>query len=389
MHIFSTLEIAICKKIKTATMPTDWYHIQNIDELDSPALCVFPDRIQRNIDQMLRYVNGEPKRLRPHVKTYKMSEVVHMQMESGIQQFKFATIAEGEMLGAAGAQSALLAYQPVGPKVQRLLSLIEKFPNTNYTALVDNTASAKKIASVFAQAGRTLEVYLDIDVGMHRTGLLPDDEALELWQFCEHTVGILPVGLHVYDGHIRDAEYEVRKAKCDAAFALAEKLAQQIFKTTEVLPKIVAGGSPTFTVHKDRAHVQCSPGTCLLWDWGYGQQLPEQEFEPAAVLVSRIISKPEKQLICTDLGHKSVAAEKPFPRVHFLNLPEAKAVSQSEEHLVLDVGDNSKLQVEDVLYGIPIHICPTVALYERVFVVKNQQATDSWQVIARDRHITV
>jgi len=370
-------------------MPTPWFHIQNMDTLDSPALCVFPDRIQRNIDQMLRYVQGQPDRLRPHVKTYKMPEIVHMQIESGIRHFKFATIAEGEMLGKAGADSALLAYQPVGPKVERLLVLTQKFSDTQYAALVDNVASAKNMATVFAKAGKTLEVYLDIDVGMHRTGLLPDEKAVALWQFCEDAEGIMPVGLHVYDGHIRDKDYQLRKAKCDAAFALAEKLAQQIFKTTEVLPKIVAGGSPTFTVHKDRAHVQCSPGTCLLWDWGYGQQLPEQEFEPAAVLVSRIISKMEKHLICTDLGHKSVAAEKPFPRVHFLNLPQAEAVAQSEEHLVLDVGDNADWVVGDVLYGIPMHICPTVALYERVFVVRDQRVMENWRVIARDRQITV
>jgi len=370
-------------------MPTDWFHIQNIDTVDSPALCVFPDRIQRNIDQMLHYVNGQSQRLRPHVKTYKMSEVVKMQQKKGIQNFKFATIAEGEMLGTVGVQSALLAYQPVGPKVQRLLGLAQKFPNTKYAALVDNTASAKNIASVFAQVGRTLEVYLDIDVGMHRTGLPPDEKAVKLWQFCESTDGVVPVGLHVYDGHIRDKDFDKRKSRCDAAFAKAEKLAAQINTTTDISPNIIAGGSPTFTVHKDRPQVQCSPGTCLLWDWGCLHQMPEQAFEPAALLVSRIISKMDQHLICTDLGHKSVAAEKPFPRVHFLNLPNAKAVSQSEEHLVLDVGDHSELKVGDVLYGVPIHICPTVALYERVFVVNDHKVTDSWRVIARDRQLSV
>lgn len=370
-------------------MPTDWFRIQNIDSIDSPALCVFPERIQRNIDQMLHYVNEQPERLRPHVKTYKMPEVVQLQQEKGIQHFKFATIAEGEMLGTAGVQSALLAYQPVGPKVQRLLGLTQKFPDTKYAALVDNTAAAKNIASVFAQVERILEVYLDIDVGMHRTGLPPNEKAVELWQLCANVDGVVPVGLHVYDGHIRDKDYQTRKSRCDAAFAKAETLAAQIRTSTGVFPKIIAGGSPTFTVHKDRAQVQCSPGTCLLWDWGYLHQMPEQKFEPAAVLISRIISKMDKHLICTDLGHKSVAAEKPFPRVHFLNLPHAKAVSQSEEHLVLDVGDHSRLNIGDTLYGIPMHICPTVALYEKVFVVSDNQVTDHWQVIARDRQLTV
>lgn len=366
-----------------------WYSIKNIDTIDSPALVLFPDRIQENINRMLQLVENKAERLRPHVKTYKIQQVVEMQLQSGIQKFKFATIAEGELLGRAGAKEALMAYQPIGPKIQRLLKLVQTFPDTHYAAVVDNAASAKAIAAVFAEANEKLDVFLDIDAGMHRTGIPPDEAALELFLFCRELEGIRPVGLHVYDGQFRDSDYKLRKAKCDEAFEAVRMLEHSIAAATGMEPKIVAGGSPTFTIHNDRPAVECSPGTCLLWDWGYSQLLPEQDFLHAAVVVSRIISKIGSNQICTDLGHKSIAAEQPFPRVHFLNLPDAKAISQSEEHLVLDVQDNSSLNTGDVLYGIPIHICPTVALYERAFVVENQKVTTSWPVIARDRRITI
>ena len=89
------------------------------------------------------------------------------------------------------------------------------------------------------------------------------------------------------------------------------------------------------------------------------------------------------------MGHKSIAAEQPFPRVHFLNLPDAQQISQSEEHLILDVGDNSKFEIGMPLYGVPIHICPTCALYEKAFVVENGIVEKEWRVVARDRRITI
>ena len=366
----------------------DWYTIQNINEVDSPALVVYPNRIQKNIARMKEIV-GDVERLRPHIKTHKMAEVVRMQMENGIHKYKCATIAEAEMLGNEGVANVLLAYQPVGPKIHRLLKLVEKFPNTQFTALVDNEQAAQHIASIFSNKNKTLSVWLDLDVGMHRTGVFADQRALNLFLFCKKLEGIEPIGFHVYDGHLRDSDFEKRKKESDACFQLVEKLILDLANLGFDRPQIVAGGSPTFTVHALRNGIDCSPGTCLLWDFGYHHLLPEQQFNYAALVISRIISKPANHLLCVDLGHKSIAAEKPFPRVHFLNLPNAKQISQSEEHLILDVDDNSEFGIGMVLYGVPKHICPTCALYEKAFVVENGIVEKEWRVVARDRKITV
>ena len=106
-------------------------------------------------------------------------------------------------------------------------------------------------------------------------------------------------------------------------------------------------------------------------------------------MLTRIISKVGKNRITLDLGHKAIASENPFPRVHFLNLMEGKQISHSEEHLVIEVPDNSKYSVGEVFYGIPFHICPTCALYDRAQVVENHYVKDSWKVIGRNRTITV
>jgi D-serine deaminase-like pyridoxal phosphate-dependent protein len=94
-------------------------------------------------------------------------------------------------------------------------------------------------------------------------------------------------------------------------------------------------------------------------------------------------------MICVDLGNKSVASENPQPRVFFLNASDAIPVAHSEEHLVLKVPDSSIYIQGQVLYGVPWHICPSVALYDKAWIVENNQVTGFWKVIARNREITI
>jgi D-serine deaminase-like pyridoxal phosphate-dependent protein len=393
-------------------MNMDWYTISNIDGLDTPALVVYPDRVRENIRRAIEMV-GDPARLRPHVKTHKSPQVTRMMLEAGIRQFKCATIAEAEMLALEGAPDVLLAYQPIGPKLERLVALIRKFPNTQFSCLIDNPGAGRAMAGVFAAAGLVVPVWLDINVGMDRTGIAPGPAAVQLYREAAESEGINPVGLHAYDGHIRDSDPTARAQRCDAAFgtllALREAIAADLplAATSSVggtatsssagrtAIKIIAGGSPTFPIHARRAaEIQCSPGTFVYWDKGYGDQFPDQPFIPAALVVTRVISLRGETRLCLDLGHKSISAENEITkRVGFLNGTGLTPVGQSEEHLVVESavenGPSRSFQIGDVFYGVPYHICPTVALYERAFIVENGKVGADWCNIARDRKLTL
>ena len=367
----------------------EWYQVNNISEIDSPALVVYPDRVKKNIALLISMIN-DINRLRPHVKTHKTKEAALLMMEAGIKKFKCATIAEAEMLAMANAPDVLLAYQPVGPKTDRLIALIKNYPATKFACLIDNSSSAEEISGNATEANLRIPVYIDLNVGMNRTGIIPDEKALELYIQSSRFNGIMPVGLHVYDGHITDIELETRKKKCDEAFAPVEWLRNKLIEKGFTEPVIVAGGSPSFPVHAKREEVECSPGTFVYWDAGYVQKYKEQPFLPAALVISRIISLPNETTICTDLGHKSVAAENPLNnRVHFINAPELTFIGQSEEHLVLQANKNHSYKTGDVLYGLPVHICPTCALYERALIVEEGNVTGEWKIIARDRKIVL
>ncbi len=365
-----------------------WYDIKNISEIDSPAFIIYPDRIQDNIRKMIDMAGGIDH-LRPHVKTNKMLEVIKMMMSEGIEKFKCATISEAEMLGLAEAGDVLLAYQPVGPKAKRLLTLVRVFPSTVFSALVDNEVVAIELSEIFINNDRKIDVFIDLNVGNDRTGIKPGIRAEILFRNCLDLQGINVRGFHVYDGHIRDRDLKKRTDRCDKDFKIAERFINASKELRDEKMEIIAGGTPTFPIHAKREGVTCSPGTVLLWDYGYGSMFTDLDFDWAALIITRVVSVISEKMICVDLGHKSIASENPFPRVHFLNTGKLEQVGHSEEHLVLKVLDGTEYKVGEVFYGVPFHICPTTALYERAMVVENGEVNDEWLIIARDRRITI
>jgi D-serine deaminase-like pyridoxal phosphate-dependent protein len=366
----------------------EWFHISNIAEVDSPALIVYPDRVEKNI-AVLKEILPDVNRLRPHVKTHKSAEVTRILLQTGFKKFKCATIAEAEMLATIKAPDVLLAYQPVGPKAHRLSELVKAFPDTMFSCLVDNDTVAHELDSIFQKINHRLNVYIDLNIGMNRTGIKPEPAAESLYRKCQTTEGIFSVGLHAYDGHLRDEDLTLRTKKCNDGFEPVLAMQKKLKEEGITEPIIVVGGSTTFPIHAERKDVVCSPGTFIYWDKGYHDRFAEQHFVFAALVVSRVVSKPDADLICVDLGHKAIASENALTnRVFFINAPDLEPVGHSEEHLVLKVPGENKYNIGDVLYGVPFHICPTVALHDTAVIVKENKAIDRWSNLSRNRKIT-
>ena len=365
-----------------------WYTIENPDEVYSPALLIYPGRIESNIKRMIS-IAGDPGMLRPHVKTHKMPGIVKLQIKHGISKFKCATIAEAEMCATCGAKDILLAYQPVGPNIGRFFALKKEFPEIRLSCIVDCVEIIWQLSENAVARNTEVPVWLDINVGMNRTGIIAGEAAERLYKKIEDSPGLHAEGLHVYDGHIHDHDFTLREKICNEAFLPVTKLIQRLESSGSRKIKVVAGGTPTFPVHAARGGVETSPGTSLLWDYGYSTSYTDMDFLHAAVLLTRVISRPADNLVCIDLGHKAVASEMPQPRIKIPEVDNCDFISHNEEHMVIKTNQAQNMKVGDELYCIPYHICPTVDRFDKVSVVMDGKVTEQWKVEARNREITI
>jgi len=360
--------------------------------LPSPALLFSLEGIRHNIDRMVQRA-GVPQRLRPHVKTHKTRQIVRMQRAVGITKHKAATIAEAEMLAQEGAAEVLLAYPLVGPTALRFARLVRAYPETRFQATVDHPAAAKILSNALVSAGSAAEVLLDIDVGQHRTGIAVGDAAFDFYQSLTTYPGFEIGGLHVYDGHNHQSALGDREAAALPPLERVLEFRERLVDHGLPVPRLVLGGTPTFPVYAKvkLPGIELSPGTCVLGDHGYGTKyLDMDDFHVAALVLTRVISKPTPTRLTLDLGHKAVAGDPPLgKRVRIMELDDAEQVLHNEEHLVIETAHAAKFALGSVLYGMPTHICPTCALHQEANIVENGAIVDVWPIAARDRRLTI
>ena len=364
-----------------------WYEIENVKEVFSPSLLVYPSRVESNIRKMVGMA-GDVNRLRPHVKTHKMAEIVRLQMKHGISKFKCATISETEMVGRCGAKDILLALQPVGPNIERFFSLKKEFPESQISCIADSEQIIRQISDMAHSKGMETSIWIDINNGMNRTGIAPGEDAIRLYMMAEDLPMLKVEGLHVYDGHIHEKVFTSRQQVCNDSYGPVEKMIGELRKYGARQVRIVAGGSPTFSnsCSKERCRIK-SRDNSLVGFW-YSSSFSDMDFSYAAVLLARIVSKPAIDLICIDLGHKAVGAEMPQPRINIPGIDKYTIISQNEEHMVIRTPEAHNLNMGDPLYAIPWHICPTVDRFDTVNIVTGSKVTGQWNVEARRRRIT-
>jgi D-serine deaminase-like pyridoxal phosphate-dependent protein len=355
-------------------------------------MIVFRGLVESNLREMVR-IAGNPVRLRPHCKTHKMPAVTKLQLAAGITKHKAATIAEAEMLAGAGVKDIVLAYNPVGPNIGRVIKFKQQFPQVKLAVTADHPRPVEELGQAASSANVQVEVLLDIDSGQHRTGLpATSPQAKELYQTIAKTKGLIPGGFHLYDGQNHQADLSERKQAVVACWEPAKSLRDELVAAGQKVPRILCGGTGSFPIFAamDDPTIELSPGTITFHDAGYREIFPDLKFTPAALLLTRVISRPTPNRVTLDLGYKAVASDPPAgKRLIFPDLPDAIAVLQNEEHLVIETSRANEFQPGDELFAIPRHVCPTSALHKSVYVVAGGRLSETWDVVARDRVLTV
>jgi D-serine deaminase-like pyridoxal phosphate-dependent protein len=367
------------------------YRIADTSEIITPALLIFRDLLEANLRHVLQ-IAGDPARLRPHCKTHKMREVILLELAQGIVKHKCATLAEAEMLAECGVRDIFLAYNVVGPNVRRVIAFCQRFPEVQLGVTADHPGPLALLGQAASTAGVTIDVLLDIDTGQHRTGISVGPQALELYAQIAKTPGVRPGGFHVYDGHQHQKSRADRRAAVLSEFEKVLAFRDEVVQAGLSVPKLVCGGTASFPIYAEMTDptIEFSPGTCVFNDAGYSEAFPDLVFQPAAVVLTRVVSRPTADRVTFDLGYKAVASDPPAgKRLTLPEIPDAEQVLQNEEHLVIQTSHAAEFQPGDETYAIPRHICPTSALHKEAFVIVDGQLVDRWQVVARDRWLTL
>ena len=366
------------------------YDLEDADDIASPALIYHENGIRQNVCEAIR-VAGGAERLWPHVKSHKMADVIQLQMKMGISRYKCATIAECEMAAQCGVPEILMAYPLVGPAISRFLRLRQLYPKSQFWAIGDDIGQLRELGRRAEELDLVQRLLVDVDVGMHRTGV-PVDELARFYLQAARLPGLEVCGMHCYDGHISHADPAVRKAEAERGAAPALAVRDVLEAGGLACGVMVMGGSLSMSAHARIRGAFLSPGTLFVHDHSYAGKLTDMALTPSCVVLTRVVSLPEGGRFTIDLGTKGLAADPVGARGVIANLPEAEPLGQSEEHWVFRMregAEDKRPGLGDVLYVIPTHVCPTSALYSEALVARDGKVVGVWEVSARNRTITV
>jgi D-serine deaminase-like pyridoxal phosphate-dependent protein len=361
----------------------DRYQFEGEENILTPALVIYPDLVQNNIQTTLGLC-GVADRWRPHVKTAKLSFVMNMLVQNGVRHFKAATILELLTLCKLGAHDVLLAYPAVGAKRKRLAQLAAEFPNTRISVLVESLADALDWRE------EPVGVFLDVNPGMERTGV-PISQLFDILS----AIGLLPHfrGLHYYEGHINTENFSARTRVAHAGYAELMTVLDKAGHNGIAIPELVTSGTATFCcalsyprfANASFIH-RVSPGTLVYCDLTSLQILPSNaDYVPAALVLSTIISNPGPARITCDAGHKTVSADAGVPTCAVIGQPALHPQTPSEEHLPIVVDGSELPNIGKQLLLLPRHICPTVNNFDHGLLVSSHKVQAVELVTARGR----
>ena len=363
------------------------YRVAEPDALETPAMLVFQDLVDHNIRSVCELVGGG-ENLIAHVKTHKSEAIARKQVEQGIEGFKCATLKELEMVLDAGASKAILSYpQCQEMKIERFCDLTAAHPDAWIAAIVSSPFHLNVLADVATRRQQSLRVMLDLDAGMHRTGIGFGHDATTLYQEIDAHPYLEASGFHLYDGHENYSDVAQREAMAEAHIKSLQEYQQQIESAGMPVPCVVAGGSWSFPYYARTAGMYGSPGTFIYWDAGYTTDMPDVPFRCAALILTQIVDRyPDTGTITTDLGCKGVSSDLPLEeRAFLLGHDTARLVGQSEEHGMFQIAGELPA-VGEYLLAVPGHICPTTIRYPGSHVINAEgEVVDYFLHTARDR----
>lgn len=361
----------------------------HISELDTPALLVDLDVMERNLQRVADYARSHQLRLRPHTKTHKIPALGRRQLDSGAVGLTVAKVGEAEVMLGAEPPDLLVAYPVIGRR--KLKRLMEVARRTEVTVALDSFEAAFQLSSAAQAAGLKINVLAEMDVGMGRVGVRPGPELIELGRAIDSLAGLRLRGIAFYPGHIRGNDDGARKALAELSATV--RGAVEDFRRAGLATDVVSGGStPTlFHSHQVDGVNEIRPGTYIFNDRNTVACGACERRDCAVTVLVTVVSTSRRNGLIIDGGSKTFssdlllpAGERTFGEI--LEAPRARFFQMNEEHGYVDLADSGvSFRVGDRLRVLPNHVCVVMNLHEVVYGIRGEHVKQIWRVEGRGK----
>ncbi|MDN4076026.1 alanine racemase [Fictibacillus terranigra] len=360
--------------------------------MDTPALVIDKRKMDQNIRKMADIAQKQQVGLRPHIKTHKIPLLAMRQLQAGATGITVAKVTEAEVMAEHGIQDIFIAYPLVsGMKIQKAVELSK---NIRLITAFDSLEGARKLAAAADQAELELEVRMEIDTGLRRTGVLYD-QAVDLAKKVKALSRLNLTGIYTFRGPILDGKptLDIEEAGRQEGRLMAE-LADKLRKEGVAVSDVSVGSTSTSASAAGVEGItEIRPGTYVFYDRMQEKYQCCSPEERAAAIHVTVVSKPSESLLIVDGGSKTFATDvQPDQPPIFLKgfgeiagHPEMVLERLTEEHGMITVAGKTDVQIGDVLQIIPNHICSTLNLHNEVFLQNEDGSLEKQAVLARGK----
>ena len=357
-----------------------------LDSLDTPSMLVDLDLMEENIAKLFHLLLPTGVNIRPHLKTTKSPILAKILIAAGAKGGCVAKLSEAEVMCAEGVDDILITCEIVGPaKVARLVELFRKYPKIQ--TVVDSREGATAINAALEASGieAPIQVLIDVDVGLHRTGVAPEG-ALALAKHLATLSHLKLIGVQGYEGHLQHVHgRDLREKECRASMILLSATATLLREEGFNIEVVTTGGTGTAEFCATTPGItEVQPGSFIFMDSDYRNAVGTF-FSHSLTILSTVISKsPTERRVTIDAGLKTLTTDSGFAEPK--DMPDVTYTPMGDEHGWLSWGED----IEDFPIGarvemIPSHIDPTVNLHDFYYAHRKGVIEEIWPVATRGK----
>lgn len=355
-----------------------------VSAIDTPALVLDLDAFERNLQRMADALKGHPVQLRAHAKSHKCPEIARRQIALGAVGLCCQKVSEAAVFVDAGIDDVLLTNQVVG--TTKLMHLAQLARRARMGVLVDDPLQVMALADVARSQGVSIDVYVEIDVGGRRCGVMPGAAAARLARLIADHAPLRFAGLQCYHGPAQHKRTLAEREQAIAQASDAARLSRSLIEAEGLqVQRITGAGTGTFLLERDSGVFnEIQAGSYIFMDRDYGDnQLGAQDvrFEHALFVRTAVLSRTQPTRAVLDAGLKASSIDSGMPTLW--KRPEFKYVKAADDHGVLEIPSTSSLALGDALMLVPGHCDPTVNLYDELVCIRGDRVEAIWPIAAR------